>query len=138
MSTPSPFTFVIRRALRALAAASPATSSATLATALAGTGLLLAACASTSVPVMRAAAPTIYLQSRQAPAGLAACLARRLPDTRLGPAPTGDGEEVLVSGRAWLIDVSPSREGALIAAHRGSDGDAIEPDVRFAIARCAL
>lgn len=126
MSTPSPFTFVIRRATQALTAA------------LAGTGLLLGACSSTSVPVMRATAPAIYLQSRQAPEALAACLARRLPDTHLGPAPAGDGEEVLVSGRAWLIDVSPSREGALIAAHRGSDGDAIEPDVRFAIARCAL
>ncbi|MCY0389382.1 hypothetical protein OVY01_19745 [Robbsia sp. Bb-Pol-6] len=113
-------------------------ASRTLAAALAGACMVLAACSSTSAPAMRASAPTIYLQSRQAPEGLAACLARRLPDTQLGPGPAGDGEEVRVSGRAWLIDVSPSREGTLIAAHRGGGGDAIEPDVRFAIARCAL
>lgn len=105
---------------------------------LAGACLWLAACSSTSAPAMRASAPTIYLQSRQAPGDVAACLARRLPDARLGAGPAGSAAEVAVSGRAWLIDVSPSPAGALIAAHRGGDGEAIEPDVRFAIARCTL
>ncbi|MGI4861329.1 MAG: hypothetical protein ACRYHA_31260 [Janthinobacterium lividum] len=125
VSTPSSSAVVTRYAARTVAAA------------LTG-AVLLGACSSTSVPVMRSETPAIYLQSRRTPEGLAACLARRLPDAHLGPGPAGDGAEVLVSGHAWLIDVSPSPEGTLIAAHRGSDGDAIEPDVRFAIARCAL
>ncbi len=96
----------------------------------------LGGCGSTSVPDLRASTPTIYLQSTHAPYSVSRCLERRLPDVRV--VQDGESADLLVDGRAWLINVSAAEGGTRVAAHRGDDGERIEPDVRFAIARCTL
>lgn len=96
----------------------------------------LAACSSTPVPVLRAEKPAIYLQSSRSADTLASCLAGRLSNVRMTS--HGDSAELLVGGQAWLIDVSEYRGRSVLSAHRGDDGESVEPEVRFAIARCAL
>ena len=102
-----------------------------------GAAALLCGCSSTPTPVLRASAPTIYLQSMRAADPVADCLANRLPSTTIKT--RADGVEIAVDGHKWLLEVSPTESGgALIAGHRGKGGDDIEPAVRFAIARCTL
>lgn len=102
--------------------------------------LTLSGCGSTTrIPELRATPPTIYLQSLRAPARVSRCLERQLSDVQTVPVTDGDDHvELLIDRGAWLIDVRPVDGGARVAARRGNDGERIEPDVRFAIARCTL
>lgn len=108
---------------------------------------VLSGCSSSSEPGLQAgeqagqagqaARPLVYLQSRKPALTVATCLADRLPDTKF--VQVGRGIDLFVNGEAWLLNVSDTDDGgALLSGRRGPAGDSIEPEVRFAIARCML
>jgi hypothetical protein len=114
----------------------PATTAATVALAS------LSACSSPGLPAPGAAnaghvgeAPMIYVQSARQPADITRCLQDRASDLR--SASLGNAMQ-LGDGHDWLITLTPSRGGSIVAVQKAVNAsDSIpEPEMRFDIARC--
>jgi hypothetical protein len=97
---------------------------------------LLAACSSPRAPDTDAAGGAlIFFRSQHPIAGISSCLQRRLPSTR---AASAHGATELNANGAWLITLTPSPSGSIVAVRPGgSPGRIPEPEMRFAVARCS-
>lgn len=102
----------------------------------------LSACSSPGLPAPGTAnaghvgeAPMIYVQSARQPADITRCLQDRASDLR--SASLGNAMQ-LGDGHDWLITLTPSRGGSIVAVQKAVNAsDSIpEPEMRFDIARC--
>lgn len=110
--------------------------------AAAGVLSLLGACSSPGLPAPGSAnaahvgeAPMIYVQSARQPADITRCLQDRASNLR--SATLGNATQ-LGDGHDWLITLTPSRGGSIVAVQKAVNAsDSIpEPEMRFDIARC--